>query len=188
MKKIIEISEYKEDIIENIVRYITDNKIVIMPSDTIYGFLTNMENESRLREIKRRDNKPFLYIISKYSHLEMLNISIEKYSYIFEKNWPSSISFLVFDKDNKKRGVRMPNFGVLRDILDRIDKPLLSTSVNFSGEEPLNKIEDIIKNFYDYADLIVNDKNFKVKAPSTIVDLTTEKYTIIRKGEEEFKC
>ncbi len=188
MKKVLEIYNYTEEIINTVVSFITNNKIIIMPSDTIYGFLTKIENEKRLRDIKKREEKPFLHLISKYSHLEMLNINIKDYILILEKNWPGNITFLMFDKNNEKIGVRMPDYPVLKEILDRVDLPLLSTSVNFSGKQALNNIEEIIKNFYDSVDLIINDKNFIPKSASTIVDLTTKEYTVVRKGDKEFKC
>ena len=188
MKKVFEVYNYTEEIIRTIVDFINNNKIIIMPSDTIYGFLTKIENEERLREIKKRDQKPFLHIISKYSQLEILNINPNDYLPILQKNWPGSISFLMSDRNNKKIGVRMPDFWILKEILDIVDKPLLSTSVNFSGMESLNNIEDIIKDFYDSVDLIINDKNFKTKPASTIVDLTIEGYKIVRQGDTEFKC
>lgn len=188
MKKVFEITEYREDIIDMVVDYLLKDKVIIMPSDTIYGFLTRVKNENRLREIKNRDEKPFLHIISNYSQLAMLDIEVERYIKILEKNWPGSISFLMYDKNNKKIGVRMPDFYVLKNLLDKVNEPLLSTSVNFSGLPAMNNPEDIIRDFHNLVDLIIIDKNFKEGSASTIVDLTTNPYTIIRKGEKDFKC
>ncbi|HOJ63557.1 MAG TPA: L-threonylcarbamoyladenylate synthase [Spirochaetota bacterium] len=188
MKKILEIKGYSKKLIDLIVDCLNKDKVIIMPSDTIYGFLTKTKNEQRLREIKRRDEKPFLHLISRYSQLSLLNIDPEIYIEILQKNWPGNISFIMNDINNKKLGVRMPDFEELRNILDRVNEPLLSTSVNFSGMNTLNNPEDIIKNFSELVDLIIIDKNFKEKLASTIVDLTTSPYTIIRKGDKEFIC
>ena len=58
--------------IEKISNVLINGGIVIMPSDTVYGFLFTQEAAEKVREIKRRDNKPFLFFISNINQLEDL--------------------------------------------------------------------------------------------------------------------
>ena len=60
--------------IDKIAGVLDKGGIVIMPSDTVYGFLFTKEASEKVREIKRRDNKPFLFFISDMSNLDELNV------------------------------------------------------------------------------------------------------------------
>lgn len=185
MNKIITITNgvYTKNIIDKIVSCLCNEEIIIMPSDTIYGFLALSNKEKQLREIKKRDEKPFLYLIHNINQLTFMGITINNItSSILSKYWPGSVTFILSSVDGKTYGVRMPEWNVLYSILKKVDKPLLSTSVNLSGEPAINNINNIINQFRDNVSLIINDVKFKPKEASTIVDLTKNPYQIIRQG------
>ena len=69
-----------------------------------------------------------------------------------------------------------------RKIIKLVGYPIYSTSVNHAGEPSMTKIADIIKNFSDSVDLIVDKGDSANCVPSTIVDVTGEKPRLIRKG------
>ncbi|OHD26441.1 MAG: hypothetical protein A2086_02960 [Spirochaetes bacterium GWD1_27_9] len=190
MTELIEIKKsfYEEEIIQKISDYIKEDKIIIMPSDTIYGFLCSQKNESILREIKMRDEKPFLNLISKIDDLAYFDIDTKDYIDILQKNWAGPVTFLLKNNNNKKIGVRLPDWDVLTKIIDKVGEPLISTSVNFSGMPPLNDINQIISDFKNKVSLIVCDFDFKASVASTIVDFDGKSYKIVREGTVKFKC
>ena len=192
MNNILEIKEYTDKEIQGIAAMLRKRKIVVMPSDTIYGFLAHPDCERKVRDIKKRDNKPFLYLISRCEQLAQLGIDITDYSVILERYWPGPITFIMKRKKPlpggyfDSLGVRMPAWEVLRKIIDKTGMPLISTSVNFSGESSFDDIDGIIEKFGSLADLIVADRNFNSNISSTIVDLTARPYKILRKGSMDF--
>ncbi len=183
--EILTVKNYNDDVINKISSLIKKNKIVIMPSDTVYGFLALPKMENKLRKIKKRDVKPFLYLINDLDMLDYLGIDKNLNIEILNKYWPGPFTFIL---DNKSGGVgvRMPDSKELRQIIKEAESPLISTSVNYSGEESLNEINEIIKEFQDKADLIISDKIFKSTIASAIVDLRNNPYKILRKGSIEF--
>jgi len=186
--KVIEInSEYPDRLVLNIIKLIKDEKIIIMPSDTVYGFLSLPSQESRLREIKKRDKKPFLFLISNFSQLNKINVNTKTNKLILEKYWPGPITFILNQKNNNSIGIRMPDWYLLQKIIDGVGLPLISTSVNYSGMPVLNNIKDIINEFSEKVDLIIFDKSFKQDISSTIVNLTKKPYKILRKGSVLFE-
>jgi len=188
MSEIIRIlnSSYTDEILTIICKTIKNNKIVIMPSDTIYGFLCLKANEKRLRLLKKRDEKPFLYLISGISELNKLNVDHQRYVEVLSRYWPGRITFIMEDLNKKTVGVRFPDWVVLKEIILRSGEPLISTSVNYSGMNPIKDIDEIIKEFATKVDLTVIDENFKIHGSSTIVDLTQNPFKVIRKGSVEF--
>jgi L-threonylcarbamoyladenylate synthase len=177
---------YSEELIGDIAESIKQNKIVIIPSDTIYGFLAKTGNEEKLREIKKRDDKPFLFLISNLKQLEELNVDYKKHLNILNRYWPGKITFIMENDSKKTVGIRFPEWDVLLRILNIVNRPLLSTSVNYSGMESINNVDEIIKEFDSKADLIIVDRGFKEGKASTIVDLTVNPFKIIRKGSVDF--
>ena len=129
---------YPDDLIFKLIKLIKGGKIIIMPSDTIYGFLCLPSRENKLREIKKRDKKPFLFLISDFNQLNTLEINTEKVKDILEKYWPGSITFILHRDDGKSIGIRMPHWFLLRRIIDNVGSPLISTSVNYSGMPSFN--------------------------------------------------
>ena len=73
--------------IDKIVSVLKNDGIVIMPSDTVYGFLFTQKAAEKVREIKRRDNKPFLFFIGNINQLEELNVNYRPFVDVLEKNW-----------------------------------------------------------------------------------------------------
>jgi len=176
------------DVLNKVVQTILNEKIVIIPTDTIYGFSALPQCEDKIREIKKRDAKPFLYLISKIKQLNYFNINERKYINVLKKNWPNPITFLMNNCFNKKIGIRLPNNRFLTKMIDKIDIPIISTSVNYSGEPLIENIEDIVKEFSDKVELIVINKIFSGNIASTIVDISEENYKIIREGAVKFIC
>ena len=180
---ILHISDWTENDIDRIVTFIKEDKVVIMPCDTICGFIAKRSQENRVRQIKHRDTKPFLYLISDLAQLCCFDIDYNAYSDILKKNWPDNITFIMANRSKTATfGVRMPNHAILQRIIRSVGEPVLSTSVNVSGQPALNDYGTIVTQFGDEADLIVDDEHFVPTSASTIADLTCGEPKIIRQG------
>jgi L-threonylcarbamoyladenylate synthase len=187
MGEIISVKEkYDYELISKIADYIKNDKVIIMPSDTIYGFLALPSCKEKIRNIKKRDKKPFLYLISSIKFLEKEDVDYKKYEKCLVKYWPGPITFILEDSHKKTIGFRMPDNDVLKSILDLIGKPVISTSVNLSGKPPLNEPDEIIRTFCNRTDLIIYDRSFMHSPASTVVDLTIKPYKVLRKGSIRF--
>ncbi|MCG8569271.1 MAG: threonylcarbamoyl-AMP synthase [Spirochaetes bacterium] len=188
MSKKIIIQNQQYNCIKEIVQTLLSGGIVIMPSDTIYGFLFTQKNEQKVRDIKKRDKKPFLYLIDDLSRLKALDIDLKPYQDILLKNWPGPFTFILEDQQKKTVGVRWPDWSVLQDIIAQCNQPLLSTSINLSGQPALNQPEKIEQYFGRQVDLMVFDTAFKASGASTIVQVNDQNYHVIRTGDQELVC
>jgi L-threonylcarbamoyladenylate synthase len=152
------------------------NSVFIYPTDTVYGIGCDAEDEKlveKIREIKKRDAKPFSVIApSKKWILENCEVDeslIDKYlpgAYTLilkkkKKDFLSSVS------DTEFLGVRIPDCDFTK-VLQKTGKPIVTTSVNFSGENPANKINEIDSEILDKVDFVV-DVGELSGTPSTIV-------------------
>ena len=173
-------------------------KIFIYPTDTIYGIGGNPFDQNvikRISEIKVRDEKKhFIWLISDIENvLNYVDITIENHINLLQKLWPSPVTVILNLNDRTKEitnqetaAIRIPDNTFCLKLLKEISRPLISTSVNTSGETPLIKIEQIINKFTTHVDAIFFSSQQESEKSSTIIDLTSIEPKLIREGSIKF--
>jgi len=167
-----------------------NNQILILPTDTVYGFSAIVSKDSktdvRIREIKgRSETKPFIQLIPTPEAIKKYtNQSIPEKLLSY---WPGPLTIIVEDlrlqgKEIHTTAFRCPGDKWLRDILSELKEPIYSTSVNRSGNPVLDTQEAIISEFEKEADLIVLDGDKKGAVASTIVTINNGEIKVLREG------
>lgn len=174
-------------------RVLRKGGVVVLPTDTLYGFSTPMssrEGSDRIAEIKGSGtDRRFLYLAG---GVDMVEGYIEGWGCasrrFFERVWPAPLS-AVFRSGGVSPGwigdtvaFRVPLHPFLQSIIDAVGEPVLSTSVNRSGEPPLARPGDIEERFGPLVDLVVDAGPLVASAPSTMVDFTGEEPLVLRRG------
>ncbi|MEK6942922.1 MAG: L-threonylcarbamoyladenylate synthase [Nanoarchaeota archaeon] len=173
-----EVNLEKQEIIDSI----TEGKIFIYPTDTIYGIGCNAQDAeavSEIRSIKSRAQNPFSVIAPSVEWIKE-NCVVEKEAEAWLKKLPGPYTLIFKLKKDcvakqvnpglKTLGVRIPKHWI-KDIVAEANVPIVTTSVNKTGEDYMTSVEDLddeIKGNVDFA-LYEGEKNGK---PSKIVDLT----------------
>lgn len=175
------------------VQALENGSVIICPTDTVYGFLadaTNRRAVNLIYKIKKRDkSKPLPVFIDGLKMANKLAIVGSKEARVVKKYWPGKYTIVlqrrrakIYGVDQKTIALRVPRFKFLNKVLKKINKPIVQTSVNISGEAPINKIKDIIKEFEGIKNLLIVDGgNLPKNKPSTVIDLTKEEIKILRK-------
>lgn len=184
--------------VEHAASSLSSGKIVVIPTDTIYGFsgIVDVEMDSqfhtgdRIRQIKGRDEtKPFIHLIANPEDIRVYTNDTIPEELL--SKWPGALSIVVrvkpgspLESEGKTAAFRCPDDPWLRSVINAVGAPIYSTSVNRSGQAPLVDVAEIEKQFGSEVDLIVFDGDMdKDRLPSTIVSLLENgKYTIIRQG------
>lgn len=168
-------------ILSTIIPILEGRGIVIFPGDTIYG-LTGIapDTAGRLETIKGRDSaRKMIRLLT----AEMLrDISDRKIPDAVFALWPGPLTCVITAKNNETVAVRIPDSFLLDSMLRRIGRPLFSTSVNRSGDEPMTSIADIVEAYEHSVDCIVDGGDLQGGLPSTILDLTVRPFRILRQG------
>ncbi|HTY43787.1 MAG TPA: L-threonylcarbamoyladenylate synthase [Patescibacteria group bacterium] len=159
----------------NLKKQILAGKIFIYPTDTVYGIgcnALNKESVREIREIKKRDEKPFSVIAPSFKWIEdncIIDTELRKYlpgpyTIILKKK---DKNFLSHVSEKETIGIRIPD----NEFTKRIQEagvPFITTSVNFSGEKPANNIEEIPKEILEKVNFIFNSGELSGK-PSTLI-------------------
>ena len=169
--------------IEKAASIILSGGIVIMPCDTIYGMVSlTGESENKIRAVKGRDEgKPFIRLTA--SKDDFLQYTDQKIKKEILDLWPGPITLIVKNREGNTEAFRVPDDEYLLKLLKIVKKPLVSTSVNFTGSSSLNKITDITMQFENLVDAVIDGGDATEEAAaSTILDVCSEPYTVIRQG------
>ncbi len=191
MEKIL---EEKEENVEVVVNTLKKGGVIIVPTDTVYGLISdgfNNRSKERIYEIKKRDYKKML--IGFVDTIEKAEKYIEIDHQFIKEKWPGSTTIIGNSKieipfltsDEKKIGLRIPDNKFLLDVLKNFEI-IASTSANISGEKTpscLSEISDEVKN---KVDLIIDGGKTEGKE-STIWDVSFPSPKLVR-GKVIFVC
>ncbi|MGP1431443.1 L-threonylcarbamoyladenylate synthase [Treponema sp.] len=158
-----------------------NNKIVIIPTDTIYGFSGLFgKTADAIAQIKgREENKPFIALIAKPSDIyRYTDAAVPDY---LLQLWPAPLTLIVPLKGSETQAFRCPADPWLRDVIAATGEAIYSTSVNRSGTPPLTDIDTICAEFEASVALAV-DGGELAGLPSTIIDVCSAVPKILRQG------
>ncbi|MFO7895759.1 MAG: Sua5/YciO/YrdC/YwlC family protein [Candidatus Cloacimonadales bacterium] len=149
----------------------------------------------KINQLKKRTDKGFILLLPDSSWLEKYQLTYQKkYAKVIQQFWPGNVTLIVNDTQNKfphislngKLAVRVPDNPELREFIRKLGQPMVSSSINISGEPPLHDLKSIkARKWFDFAFLpqqIPCESNSAGPELSTIVDLTGEELKIIRSG------
>jgi len=195
---LINIDERFEESISIASELFLKGSIFIYPTDTIYGFGGNPFNEmaiKKISEVKGKINwRRYIFLISDIEILKnYADIDSERYLDFLLSIWPNPVSVIL--KLNKKYqellqaetgAFRIPNHRFCYKLISELKMPLVSTSVNRTGNEPMNDSSMIIQEFSNEVDAIFYSNKKSYFEASTLIDLSKDEPTLIREGRIKF--
>jgi len=181
--------------LENLAGEIKKGKVIIFPTDTVYGLITDATNKKAVDNIsqikKREKQKPipiFVKDIKQAKRIAKINKNQEKF---LKKAWPGKVTAILERKkaklygvDKKTIGLRVPKYNLILRLIETLDCPLTGTSANISGKAANTRIKEVIKQFKNrklQPDLIIDAGNLKKSKPSKVIDLTGITPKVLRK-------
>ena len=179
--------------VEKSINILKKGGVIVYPTDTLYGFGVDANNNYAIERINKLKNRhsPMSVIACRFEQaISWTNIK-EKDIEIAKKILDSSstlildakkniVSNKILGKNNTTLGVRIPKHKYCYDISKEYDKPITTTSVNRSGEQPLNDPKSISKIFGESIDLLIDDGKIKKSAGSKIYELKESQAIRIR--------
>lgn len=191
-----------DESINTVVQKLKNNEVVIIPTDTVYGFSglvleedisADKGTDAKIREIKgRAETKPLIQLIGrpedikKYTDDEIPESLLAK--------WPGALTVIVNTRKNHPLYKRYPTIAFrcpgdlwLRKIIIQSGAPVYSTSVNRSGCPVLETVPEICAEFEKEVALIIDDGDKKGALPSTLVAMENGAPKVLRQGAVEIK-
>lgn len=182
--------------INKIIDVLSKGEIAILPTDTVYGLTgdaTSLKAIKLANNIKKREKpQPLLILVSSIDMLKKYTKNISDLELeVINKYWPNKLTIL-FEKNDLLSdeltasspyvGVRMPNNKLLLDIMNKYNKPLLSTSANIHSKDVITKISLLEDEMRDSVSYIYDAGELSTTA-STLIKIENGKIKILREGE-----
>ena len=192
----MKIYNYVNDLVlKEIVNVLDKDGLIIFPTDTVYGIACNAFSDKALHNLFKAKNrsydKPINVLVDSISKLNLVvdNINtLEKE--LINKYFPGNLTIIFNKKDNvsdiltankKTIGVRIPDNEIALKILSSYPHPLAVTSANISGSNTSTQIKELIDDFKDKVDIIIDGGKLN-NIPSTIVRVDNNKIIVLREG------
>ncbi|MDD5644526.1 MAG: L-threonylcarbamoyladenylate synthase [bacterium] len=159
--------------------------IVAFPTETVYGLgadAGNADAVDRLYKIKGREKKkPFTNLIASAGQIDSACEVNEEAGKIIREFWPGPVTML-FKSPSGKQGYRVPSHKIALTLLRECGRVLAAPSANPSGSENPRDARTVKNYFNGKIDLLIDGGTAELGAESTIIDFSSGKPFMLRKG------
>ena len=168
--------------------------VIAYPTDTTYGLGCDIFEKRGVRtiyQIKQRDErKPFSFICADLSDVARY-ARVSNFAFkIMKRHLPGPYTFVLeatrIVPDNlvtrqKTVGIRIPAEPIALAIVRELGHPLVTTSANISGEEPMHDPVEIQERLGHMLDAVI-DGGIRLGDPSTVISLLDDRIEVLRAG------
>lgn len=159
---------------QNLINTLQSGGTILYPTDTIWGIgcdATNIEAINRIFEIKKREkNKSMIILVENEKRLqdlvevpelawEIMDLSEKPVTIIYDN--PKGLPKEILAEDGSI-GIRLVKDNYLKKLIGKLNKPLVSTSANLSGDKSPMKFSDINDEIINSVDAIAEENHDKI--------------------------
>jgi len=179
------------------LKIIQDGGIILYPTDTIWGIgcdATNTDAIKKIFALKQRDEaKSMIVLLDTENKLESYVQEVPSIAYDLIEYAENPLTLVMPGAKNISPaliandgsvGIRIAKHDFCQQLIQRLRKPLVSTSANVSGKPSPQTFDEVDQEIIDGVDYVVNleQHNTKKKKPSTIMSLNPDgRFEFIRR-------
>ncbi len=162
--------------------------LICYPTDTVWGIgcdATNAEAVSKIYQLKQREeNKAMICLVSDMKMLNQYVESVPEAAYDIMK-YASRPTTIIYDNpirvaenlvaDDNTLAIRVTRDEFCKRLIQKLRRPLVSTSANFSGDRSPKEYKEINPSILEGVDYVVNlHRAKKSSQQSTIIQLKND--------------
>ena len=189
--------EYNEEKIKEAAQDILNGKLVIFPTETVYGIGANALNDNACKNIfkakGRAGDNPLIVHVNNVDMIKQLVEEPNEVEKILISTFCPGPFTLILKAKNiipksvtaglETVGIRMPSNKIANKLIEFAGVPIAAPSANVSGRPSGTKIEDILKEFDGKVSTIIDDGMVDIGLESTVVRVIDNKVRILRPGK-----
>jgi len=181
-------------ILNQSIEALLNSQVILYPTDTVWGLgcdATNIDAVAKIFKLKNRIESKSLVVL--VSSIEMLRtyvdtvpqkaidiISTTKNPTTIIYNNPKGLAANAIALDNTI-AIRIPTHNYCLEVINKLGKPIISTSANISGEPTPKSFSEISLPILEGVDYVVNLEQDKITdKSSTILKLVGNTIEVIR--------
>jgi len=186
----------QQRLIRQAIEIVNDGGVIAYPTDSCYALgckIGDKDAMARIRSIRGVDDKHHFTLVcgdlSSISHYAQVD---NRQYRLLKSSTPGSYTFILkATREVPKRlqhpkrntiGIRVPDNIVVRNLLDALGEPLLSSTLLLPGDDfPLSDAESIRERLQNQIDLIIDGGACGIEM-TTVIDLTEDPPVLLRQG------
>ena len=198
--KVIDLINYNGDLSNSakamILSALERDQVLVYPTDTLYGLgvdACSQQAVDKLYLLKEREDSPISVLVQSTDLLiEMAEGLSSKARGLIQTFLPGAMTVIcrsnypftskLYSK-NGTIGFRVPSDTISRMIPEILGRPVTTTSVNPMGQTPANSLSQVRNYYGDELSLMLDIGPMDNSLGSTVVDLTSQPFKILREGE-----
>ena len=182
--------------IRKVAEALRNGAVILYPADT--GFmlgceLSNRDAIDRIRTIRRLPpHKEMTFLCDSLSNIsEFGKVSNLAYKTL-KRLIPGPFTFILpatklvpkFAQDSQRKtaGIRVPDNDLSQLLLIELGMPLISISAKFPDTGSSQSPDEVLNSYYKLVDVAVNSDEYHFVGESTIIDMTTDEFKVLRHG------
>ena len=180
-------------VVKYAVNVLAKGGVIVYPTDTLYGFgadATNVEAIDKINLFKERSGPMSVIAANENMAIKWMDVEDEQIDLVkpylrgaktlivpINQN---IVNTKILGEDNTL-GIRIPNNKFCNELSSQFAKPIVSTSVNRTGKQPMNNAIQIESEFSSEVDLLIDGGTLPKSKGSTIYKLKDFKIIVLRK-------
>jgi tRNA threonylcarbamoyl adenosine modification protein (Sua5/YciO/YrdC/YwlC family) len=184
----------QQRLVSKVVGVLREGGVIAYPTDTTYGIgcsIFNKRGIERIYLLKQRERKkPFSFIcadlseVARYARVSNYAFKVLKrllpgpYTFVLEAT--SIVPDLLLTRQ-KTVGIRIPDNRICSAIVQELEHPVITTSANRSGDEPIGDPYLVERELENELDMVI-DGGILSADVSSIVSLIGDVPAVLRKG------
>lgn len=187
---------YQEIELKQIAQEMRNGKICLFPTETVYGIGTNGLDKKAIEKIynikKRKKTNPINLLVSDMTMIKEITDNISSLEYkLMETFFPGPFTIILKKKNiipnivtanSDFVGIRMPSGEIAQNLVKLSGVPIAAPSANISGKLSGTNLKDIIGDFGNKLDYIIDGGKSEIGIESTIVKVINNIPHILRPG------
>lgn len=182
--------------VDKIVEVVNSSGLVISPTDTVYGIMGDSLDESVIRKVysvKRRTfSKPLILLMSDVEMIKKYTSNISDVEWDLINHFLPGLVTIILKKNDLVNplitsnsdyvGIRIPNNSELINIIEKLGRPVISTSANISDSDVITRVNMISDELLSGIDYVYDGGEIN-NLSSTIIRVIDGELVILRRGE-----
>ena len=172
-----------------------DGKLVVYPTETVYGIAADIFNQKAVKELYMVKNRPFdmplSVAVSGKDMVENIAIMTRPVEKLIDAFLPGPLT-IITKKDpsvpdivtsmSQKVGIRIPDNKIALELIRQTGGPIIATSANLHSHPDAVTVDAAIKDYGDKVGAYLDAGACTLGKPSTIVWIMNDDVEIIRQG------
>ncbi len=178
------------------VRALKSGLLVVLPTTTFYALSCDATNPDAVRRVflakKRNPSKPLIVLVDSLGMMKPFVADVP--ASVKELEWRLGSRGLTYVLPATERvpsevtggtgtvAVRIERNEVVLEVLSLLGQPIVAPSANVEGAVPPRRVDEAVAPLRDWVEVAVRWHPATATAASTIIDLTGERFSIVREG------